>query len=203
LAGTLRDPSGLSVPELLSIPSTSPENILSTYAKNHPNAAILSREALFHVESDILIPGARALVIDGAVAGQIKARVICPISNAPVTTDGEEVLAKAGRISMPDLITNAGGLIASFAHHLGADISQTRKIICGIISRNLESVFADSLEGEVPKKRANAIALGRLSEIQKSEKIGTLRFLSPWIQTVGLSALLSGFKEYLSLKTGS
>ncbi len=203
LAGTLQDPSGLSVPELLSIPTTSPENILSTYAKNHPNAALLPREALIHVESDILIPGARALVIDEAVARQIKAKVICPISNAPVTTDGEEVLLRVGKISMPDIITNAGGLIASFAQHLGADVSQTKRMICGIISGNLDSVFADLSDREVPKKRATAIALGRLNEIQKSEKLSTLRFLSPWIQNLGLGAVLNGFKEYLSLKTGS
>jgi glutamate dehydrogenase/leucine dehydrogenase len=203
LAGTLYDPPGLNVSDLISMPAQSPEDVLSAYAKNHPSAAVLPREALPQVDSEILIPGARTLVINGAVAREVKAKVLCPISNAPVTSEGEEVLVKAGKISMPDIITNTGGLIASFAQHLGADIPKTKGIISKIISQNLDTMFADLMQGEVPKKRASAIALDRLSEIQKSEKIGTLRFLYPWIQALGLGALLYGFKEYLGLKTGA
>jgi glutamate dehydrogenase (NAD(P)+) len=202
LVGTLHDPSGLNVSELRSTPSTSPDDILFAYAKNHPNSAMLPRDALAHIEAEILIPGARALVINGAVARQIKAKVVCPISNAPVTTDGEEALVGAGKISMPDIITNAGGLIASFAQHLGADISRTKKIISQITSRNLDAIFPRLHRNEVPKKMATAIALNRLRELNKSEKISTLRFLSPWIQALGLSAVLYGFKEYIDLKAG-
>ena len=136
------------------------------------------------------------------MARQIQAKVLCPISNAPVTTDGEEMLVRLGKISMPDIITNTGGVIASFAQHLGADVSQAKRIIREIISRNLDSVFLDLIDEEIPKKRASAIALSRLNEIQKSEKISTLRFLSPWIQALGLSALLYGFRTYLGLKVG-
>lgn len=201
LAGTLYDPSGLNVPELLSILTLSPETILSVYARNHPDAVLLPREALAHVESDILIPGARALVINREVARRIKAKVLCPISNAPVTADGEEVLVQAGKISLPDIITNSGGLIASFAQHLGANMSQTKKTISEIISQNLDTVFGDVFKGQVLKKKATAVAVARLSEIQKSEKLGSIRFLSPWIRNLGLSSLLHGFKVYLGLKT--
>jgi len=202
LAGTLHDSSGLSVPQLLSIPATSPRDILSTYSKNHMSATILPRQALTQIAAEILIPGARALVIDPEAARQMKAKVICPISNAPVTADAEEILAKAGTVSMPDIITNSGGLIASFAQHLGADVTQTKKIIVEIIARNLDSVYDDEIGREVPKKSATAVALARLDEIRKSEKIGTLKFLLPWIRALGLNAVLNGFKEYLGLKVG-
>lgn len=202
LAGTLHDPSGLNVPQLLSIPSTCPGDLLSTYSKGHPNATIMPLEALSGISAEILIPGARALVLGAEVARRIKAKVVCPISNAPTTTEAEEFLARAGTVSMPDIITNTGGLIASFAQHLGADVSRTKKIIVEIISRNLDSVYQDSITGDVPKKKAIAIALGRLVELRKSEKITTLSFLFPWIRALGVSAVLNGFREYVDLKIG-
>jgi glutamate dehydrogenase (NAD(P)+) len=200
LAGTLHDPSGLDVSQLLPPSAGSPEELLSSYAKNHPGAIILPREALTHVECEILVPGARASVVDAMVAREVRARVVCPISNAPVTLDGEEVLARAGIISMPDLITNVGALIASFAQHLGADFSQTKRLISSIISRNLDSVFENYLEGEIPKKKASAMALLRLEEIEKSESITSLKFLSPWIHALGARAILNGFREYLGIR---
>lgn len=203
LAGTLHDPSGLNVSQMVSIPAASPGDLLSAYSKSHPNVTILPREALSQISAEVLIPGARALVLGADVARQIRAKVICPISNAPVTADAEEILAKAGTVSMPDIITNTGGVIASFAQHLGADVSQTKIIIVEIISRNLESVYHDSIMGEVAKKKATDIALGRLNELRNSEKIATLSFLFPWIRTLGVSAVLNGFKEYLDLKTKS
>jgi len=202
LAGTLYDPSGLHMPQLLHMSGVSPETLLSTYQKDHPTVAILPRQALANVECEILIPGARALVVDASVARRVKAKVVCPISNAPVTLEGEETLAKAGIISMPDIITNVGALIASFAQHLGADVSQTKGLIFEIISRNLDSVFEDHLSGDIPKKKASAMALLRLEEITKSEKIGNLRFLSPWVHALGVSAILYGLKEYLGIKLG-
>jgi glutamate dehydrogenase (NAD(P)+) len=203
LAGTLYDPLGLNVPELLSIPSTPPENLLQLYSKKHLNAAILPRQALTRLKSEILIPGARAFVIDATEASQINAKLICPIANAPVTTDGEKVLAKGDITSLPDIITNAGGVIASIAQHLGADVPQTKKMIHEIISHNLDSVFDDFSKGEVPKEKAAAISSFRLNEIQDSEKIAALKFMSPWIRTLGLRAVLYGFKEYLGLKFGT
>ena len=202
IAGTLTDASGLDVTELVDIAATSSDNPVASYPESHPSATVLPKEALPHVESDILIPGARALMLDGNLARQVKAKVICPISNAPVTADGEEVLAGLGRTSVPDVISNTGGLIASFAQHLGANIPQTKAIIYEIISRNLDSVFTNLKDGEIPKTVAAAIALERFREIQRSEKIGVLKFISPWVRTLGLTALLSGLKEYFGLKIG-
>jgi len=200
LAGALYDASGLDVTELISIAARSPDSPMSSYQKSHPNATALPKETLPYVESDILIPGARALMLDENLARQIKAKVLCPISNAPVTLEGEEMLARRGIVSVPDIISNAGGLIASFAQHLGANKTQTEQIIFEVITRNLRSVFMNLPSGKIPKKVAVAIATDRLGKIKRCERICTLRFLSPWIKALGLNALLAGFKQYLELK---
>jgi glutamate dehydrogenase (NAD(P)+) len=200
IAGTLYDPSGLDVSELATTRRASPEGFLSKYSKGHVRANLLPREALFSIESEVLIPGARALTIDDKAARRIKAKVVCPISNAPVTLEGEEMLARRGIVSVPDIISNTGGMIASFAQHLGADKTQTEQIISEVITGNLRSVFVNLPSGMIPKKLAVAIATDRLRKIKRRERIGALRFLAPWIKALGLNAMLVGFKQYIGLK---
>jgi glutamate dehydrogenase/leucine dehydrogenase len=200
MAGTLHDPSGLDVTELATTRRVSPEGFLAKYSKAHVDANLLPREGFFSIESDVLIPGTRTLTIDDKTAERIKAKIVCPISNAPVTLEGEKILARRGIVSVPDIISNTGGIIASFAQHLGADKTQTEQIISEVITRNLQSVFLNLPSGEIPKKVAVAIATDRLWKIKRSERIGALRFLSPWIKTLGFNALSVGFKQYLGLK---
>jgi glutamate dehydrogenase (NAD(P)+) len=202
IVNTLYDAAGLDVVELASTASKSSDNLISSYTLNHPDAAVLEKEEIYQVEADILIPGARALVLDGKSARQVRAKVVCPISNAPVTVDGEEALAGFGKTSVPDIISNTGGLIASFAQHLGASVPKTKAIISDTISRNLDSVFTNLQSGEVPKKEAVEIALERLREIRRSEEKGMLKFMLPWVRTLGLTALSYGLKEYIGLKFG-
>jgi len=195
ITGTLYDPAGLDVTELETADNR--EGFLSRYSRDHAGATLLPRDASFSIKSEILIPGTRTLTIDDKVACQIKAKVVCPISNAPVTLEGEEMLARRGIVSVPDIIANAGGVIASFAQHLRADRRQTEQIISKVITSNLQSVFVNLPSDKVPKKVAVAIAMDRLMNVKKSETISALRFLSPWIKTLGINALLTGFKQYL------
>lgn len=199
-AGTLHDPSGLDVAELATTRRIRPECFLADYAKAHVGASLLPRDGFFSIESEVLIPGTRALTIDDKAAGRIKAKVVCPISNAPVTLEGEKMLARRGILSVPDIISNTGGMIASFAQHLGANKVQTEEIISEVITRNLHSVFLNLPSGEIPKKVAVAIAMDRFWKIKRRERIGALRFLSPWIKALGFNALYVGFKQYLGLK---
>ena len=200
ITGTLYDPAGIDVTDLATTRSLSPEDFLSRYAKTHVSASLLPREALFSIESDVLIPGARTLSIDEKVAGEVKANIVCPISNAPITLEGEGMLARRGIISVPDVISNAGGVIASFAQHLGADRARTERTITEVITRNLRSVFLNLPSGEVPKKVAIALATNRLRKFERCEQISALSFLSPWIKAVGYNAMLTGFKQYVESK---
>jgi len=200
LSGTLHDPGGLDVEELLSIHKCNPDDVLSRYRGAHQSVELLERAMLHHVNSTVLIPGARALTIDRDLAEDLKAKVICPISNAPLTTAGEEALVKRGVVSIPDIISNAGGIISSFAQHLGADRLETMTIVSEVITRNLEDVFSGLPSNEVPKRIAGQLALERLEEIRKSERIGSIKCLSPWLRRLGASAVLHGLREYFALK---
>jgi glutamate dehydrogenase/leucine dehydrogenase len=200
LTGMLYDPNGLDVEELTSPREHSREGPLSAYRATHRDVEFLPRDKLIHIDCEVLIPGARALCIDGKLAEDIKAQAICPVSNAPLTVDAEETLLRRRIVSIPDVISNAGGIIASFAQHLGADRSQTKAIISEVTTRNLESVLFSLPSNEVPKRIAATLGLRRLEAIEKSERIASMKCLAPWLKELGASAVMHGFKEYFTLK---
>lgn len=199
LAGTLFDVHGLNIDDLDNNSRSSPEEFISTYVRAHGSATRLERDAINTLESSVLIPGARTLTIDATVAEKVKAKVICPISNAPITGPAERLLALRGVLSIPDVISNSGGMVASFAQHLGADEAQTRAIISERITQNLESVLTDPESGEPPKVRACRIASERLEELNRFGKMSVMMSLSPWIRAIGLRAVVHGLKEYFSI----
>jgi glutamate dehydrogenase/leucine dehydrogenase len=53
-------------------------------------------------------------VIHEGNAGRIRARVVVEAANAPVTVEADERLAARGVIMLPDILANAGGVIASY-----------------------------------------------------------------------------------------
>ncbi len=203
LAGTLFDSNGLDISELIELSTLPPERMLSAYLSKHNNAVINPIEGgINFIDAHILIPGARSFVIDEGCAQRIRAKVVCPISNAPVTSSAEKVLARRRIVSIPDIISNTGGLIAGFAQHLGADASSTRALVSEIITRNLESVLAGLPEEGIPKKQACLIAQERLQKLSKHEMVSSLDLLTPWFERLGPTAVFRGLREYISLKIG-
>jgi glutamate dehydrogenase/leucine dehydrogenase len=200
ITGTLYDPSGLDVNELSDTREIFPEDYLIRYSNAHSASSLLASKALYTVDAEILIPGARALTIHSNIADQIKAKVVCPISNGPLTLNAEAVLARRGIVSIPDVISNAGGIIASFAQHLGADSARTEKAISDIITHNLESVLLNLPRGEIPKKVAVTKAMDRLERFKRHETSSALEFLLPWVKSLGINAIFSGIKQYVALK---
>jgi len=74
----------------------------------------LSNEELFKLDVDILIPAAIGGVITGENVGGVKARLIVEGANAPTTREGDEILARKDVPLVPDILANAGGVIASY-----------------------------------------------------------------------------------------
>jgi len=71
-------------------------------------------EELFQVDKEILIPAALEGVITGRVAERVQARVIVEGANGPATAEGSAVLHERGIFVVPDILANAGGVIASY-----------------------------------------------------------------------------------------
>jgi glutamate dehydrogenase/leucine dehydrogenase len=69
---------------------------------------------LLGLECDILVPAALGHVIHAGNMAKIKARYIVEGANGPVTPEADEYLGKQGVIILPDILANAGGVVASY-----------------------------------------------------------------------------------------
>ncbi|MCO6493847.1 MAG: Glu/Leu/Phe/Val dehydrogenase [Phaeodactylibacter sp.] len=83
----------------------------------YPGATILDKEnrkAVLEMECDILVPAALENQITTENAHKIKARIIAEAANGPITSMAEEILLEGGKLIIPDVFLNAGGVTVSY-----------------------------------------------------------------------------------------
>ena len=68
----------------------------------------------FTIDADIAIPAALGGVLDADVASRMKAGIVIEAANGPTTGDGAAVFADKKTIVVPDVLANAGGVVASY-----------------------------------------------------------------------------------------
>jgi glutamate dehydrogenase (NAD(P)+) len=79
-----------------------------------PGATDISNEEVLEVDCEILIPAALENQITARNAGNIKAGLIAEAANGPTTPEADEILFKAGKFMIPDILCNAGGVTVSY-----------------------------------------------------------------------------------------
>jgi len=84
--------------------------LLAGYA----DAERITNEELLESDVHVLIPAALGDVITAANAAKIRAPVIIEGANAPVHPDADDILDKAGKTVLPDILANAGGVTVSY-----------------------------------------------------------------------------------------
>ena len=103
--GALVDPAGLDVDELLALRARHGDAFV-----NHGPVPVRPREALFAVECDVLVPGARPHVISPGSVPELRCTAVVPTANVPYAPGATDALAAAGILALPDFVTNAGGI---------------------------------------------------------------------------------------------
>jgi glutamate dehydrogenase/leucine dehydrogenase len=71
-------------------------------------------EEILELPVDIVIPAAMENVITDKNAGKIKASVVLEMANTPTTLEADEILNKRGITVIPDILSNAGGVVVSY-----------------------------------------------------------------------------------------
>ena len=110
---------------------------------NFPGATNLeSREKIFELECDILVPAALENQITLDNVARVKARIIAEAANGPLTADASEALLQRGVMIIPDIYLNAGGVTVSYFEWI-KNLSHVRFGRLG--KRFEESVYSQTL----------------------------------------------------------
>ncbi len=107
IEGCVVDAAGLDVEAMLAMRRVYGDKfVLQAGGRFEPDT-----RALFQVEADVLVPGARTGVIDAAVASELRARWIVPAANVPYTVDAVDVMRSRRVRYLSDFVCNAGATI--------------------------------------------------------------------------------------------
>lgn len=92
----------------------------------------INNKQLLTCDCDVLIPAALSGQIDKEIAEEIKAQIVLELSNAPTTTEADEILFGRKIQLIPDILANAGGVVVSYfewIQNLNNDYWEEQKVI--------------------------------------------------------------------------
>ncbi len=134
--GALLDPKGLSVEDV------------AAWIREHGGVKgfpegefVADGAAVLEHDCDILVPAALECQITEENAGRIRARLIAEAANGPLTASADDILRDAGRIVIPDLYLNAGGVTVSYFEW----IKNLSKIRFGRMERRMVEMRSDAM----------------------------------------------------------
>jgi glutamate dehydrogenase (NAD(P)+) len=153
----IADPDGLPVAELIALKREGKS--VAELANDRAG----DRDAIVDVDCEIWIPAARPDVIRGDNAGNLRAKLVVPGANIPLTADAERALHERGVICVPDFVANAGGVICAAMEYHGATESSAFAAIEERIRDNTAAVLEQSRErGVTPREAAVDLAVERV-----------------------------------------
>ena len=147
--GGLYYPNGIDIHQLVEYKYRN-ESILG-----FRNAEAMPSEELMMSDCEILIPAATENVITSRNAANVKARVIVEGANGPTTAVADEILADKRIFVVPDILSNAGGVTASYFEWVQDRQGYFWKE--AIVNEQLESILRDSFEDVVRYSEAHAV----------------------------------------------
>jgi glutamate dehydrogenase/leucine dehydrogenase len=114
----------------------------------------ISNKEILELDVDVLIPAAVGGVITAGNAGKVKAKLVVEGANAPTTREADGILEKRGIKVVPDILANAGGVVASYEEwRKGKSGSRTkREETYETISSTLFEEFDQVLECSTKEK---------------------------------------------------
>jgi glutamate dehydrogenase (NAD(P)+) len=145
-----------------------------------PGTRDISNAELLELDCDILIPAALENQITARNAGRIRARLIGEAANGPTTPEADEILYKAGKFVIPDILCNAGGVTVSYfewVQDLERDfwnVDQVNEKLRRIMTR----AFASTLELSL-REKVNMRTAAYLLAVQRVADAASVRGIYP------------------------
>ncbi len=164
VGGGAFDPDGLDIAELARR-----FRAYGTVAGT-PRTQLIDNESLFGLEVDVLVLAALEGQITSRNAGRVRARILAEGANGPTDPSADPILATNGVTVIPDILCNAGGVIASYFEWTQnrSALAWTREEVNDRLRRQILSA-ADAVwqraaaEGITPRMAAHVIAVDRVA----------------------------------------
>lgn len=107
-SGGVYNPDGLDIPALLAFKESGQK------AGDFPGGKKISNAELLALETDILVLAAMENQIVAENAAAVKAKLVFELANGPVSREADKILFGRGIPVVPDILANAGGVVASY-----------------------------------------------------------------------------------------
>jgi len=130
----------------------------------------ISNEELLELDVDVLVPAALENMVNEKNMAKIKAPIIVEMANGPLTQEAYEYLAKKGKVVIPDVFANSGGVIVSYLEWVQGkagfwwsekEVNDKLKVM---MERAFEAIWKKSVEKKMPLKQAAfEVAIGRIT----------------------------------------
>lgn len=134
----------------------------------------VSNEELLELPCEILAPCALENAITGDNAAKVKAFLVAEGANGPTTPEADEILHKAGKVVIPDILANAGGVTVSYFEWVQAlqeyywSEREVNLRLRDIMEQAFEGVWKQYTERKVNmRKAAYVVAISRVLEAHK------------------------------------
>ncbi len=147
------------------------------------DADVISNAELLELDVELLIPAALENQITSDNAARIRAPVIVEVANGPVTSDADEILNERGKLIVPDILANAGGVTVSYfewvqnkaGFYWTLDDVQDR--LHSIMQNQFNEVYRLKIQHGIDMRTAAyALALTRIGQAIESQ--GTARYFA-------------------------
>lgn len=136
-----------------------------------PGLKIISNDDLLSTEVDILVLAGLEDSLTTDNMKSVRAQYIVEMANGPITSEAYDYLISQGKIILPDIIVNAGGVIVSYLEWLQnkKDIhwaeDEVNKQLSTLMEKAVADMFKHAEQNSVDLKHAAyAMAIGRLTE---------------------------------------
>ncbi|REK05553.1 MAG: glutamate dehydrogenase [Planctomycetota bacterium] len=163
VSGGYYRPEGLDIPAVLQ------------YSREHrglkgfKQAERISNEKLLELDVELLIPAALGGVITAHNAPRIKAPMIIEAANQPVWPDADVLFHEQGKLVLPDILANAGGVVVSYfewvqnRQHYSWGINRVRQELDRVLADSFERVWSMAQERNVSLRTASyMLGIGRV-----------------------------------------
>jgi len=164
-------PSGLTLDDLSHFLRL-PEN------QEVPDYTNITNEALLELDVDVLVPAATSHVITSVNAPRIRAKAIVEGANMPATGDALAILEGRRILVIPDILSNAGGVVASMEEYSkslsAAKVTKEEvlRTVQDVLGRAFEQVLEVSRSEKVPMTEAAvSLAVHRVYDAMRKRRM--------------------------------